>query len=497
MAKRRILSGGIAQESHSFNPILTTRARFDVQGGEAAVRRNRGANSTLGGIITAADAIGAEVIVPAIYRAQSGGPVDDAVFEEVSDIMLAAARRGDFDAVVLPLHGGMLTTTLADPEGELALRLRQIVGPAVPITAAFDLHAHVTPQTLAPLDFLSGYLTNPHADQADTARRAFTAAMDILDGRLDPVCVSVFFNLLTLGNDRTDEEPLKGLHARAKAAVDGGAVYDASIFNAQQYLDVEGLGQVVIVYGNGETKAAETLADQLAQDLWDARGALVGRYTPLDDCLDRLGTENGPILVLGDQGDRVAGGGPGDSTFILNAVLDRKLDVPAVIPIFAPEAVEACERAGIGATLELTVGGRFTTVSPPTRAVGLVVSLGHATPVIYDGPADRGTRVEIERHAVFRIGQINVLLTNQPYAYIDPNYFRAVGLPPERMRLVVTRSGYHYTLNYASIGECIVVDTPGITSYDVAELPWRRARPFAPIDSMSYEPRRNLRRRAI
>ena len=119
MTARRILAGGIAQESHSFNPVLTTRESFTITAGEDAVARARGTNSVLGGIIGAAEAAGVEVVVPVLFRAQSGGPVEDAVFAEVKDCMLDAARRGDFDAIALPLHGGMLTPTLADPEGVL------------------------------------------------------------------------------------------------------------------------------------------------------------------------------------------------------------------------------------------------------------------------------------------------------------------------------------------------------------------------------------------
>lgn len=64
-------------------------------------------------------------------------------------MLVDAAKSGNFDAIVLPPHGGMLTESLTDPEGVLVGRLRAIVGPDVPTTAAFDLHAHVTESTLA------------------------------------------------------------------------------------------------------------------------------------------------------------------------------------------------------------------------------------------------------------------------------------------------------------------------------------------------------------
>lgn len=488
MGRKRILAGGIAQESHSFNPVPTGRERFNIQSGAAAIAGARGSNSLLGGILDAAAEADVEVIVPTLFRAQSGGPVEDAVFAEMRDILCDAARRGDFDAIVLPLHGGMLTPTLHDPEGALMTALRAITGPDLPMTAAFDLHAHVTPEILDACDLLSGYLTNPHGDQGATGRRATRAALDILAGRLRPVLSAVHVPMLTLGNDRTDEEPLRGLHARARAAVESGAAYGVSIFNAQQFLDVPGLGQWVLAYGNGRDAAPDALALDLAQSLWDQRRALIGTYPSLDSCLDRAEQGTPRPLILGDQGDRVAGGGPGDSTHVLRALLARPKLPPAVVPLTDPEAVRACHAAGQGARVTLTVGGRHSTVAPPLAVTGEVLGLGTEAHVTYDGPADAGYKARLGAYALLGLGNVQVLLTDQPYSYLDPDYFRAMGVDPARMGVVVTRSGYHFTLNFAATGECITVDTPGMTSYRVQELPFTVARPFFPLDEMDFAP---------
>ena len=491
MAKRRILAGGIAQESHSFNPVPTGRSWFNIRAGREAVEGARGSNSVLGGIVDAAEASGAEIVVPVLFRAQSGGPVEEAVFADMRDIMCDAARRGDFDAIVLPLHGGMLTPSLEDPEGALMTALRAIVGDAVPMTAGFDLHAHVTPEILARCDLLAGYLTNPHADQGRTGQRATRAALDMLEGRLRPALAAVHLPMLTLGHDRTDEEPLLSLHRRAREAVERGTAYDVSIFNAQQFLDVRGLGQWVLAYGNGTPP--DDLALDLAQELWDRRRELVGTYPSLEEQLDRAARGTARPLILGDQGDRVAGGSPGDGTHVLRALLARD-DLPAsAVPVVDAEAVQACLAAGPGRGVTLTVGGRFSTVAPPAEVTGVVVAAGTSAEVVYDGPADAGYRAALGAYAVLRAGKVHVVLTDQPYSYLDPGYFRAMGVDPAQLGIVVTRSGYHFTLNYAAIGECVTVDTPGMTSYRVAELPFTVARPFFPLDDLEVTPRLHAR----
>ena len=155
--------------------------------------------------------------------------------------------------------------------------------------------------------------------------------------------------------------------------------------------------------------------------------------------------------------------------------------------------MRACRAAGPGATVTLTVGGRYSTAAPPVIVTGEIVSLGTSARVVYDGPADAGYTAALGGYAVLRVGQVRVVLTEQPYSYLDPDYFRAMGVDPASLGIVVTRSGYHFTLNYAAIGECITVDTPGMTSYRVQDLPLTLARPIFPLDELDFQPRLHVR----
>jgi microcystin degradation protein MlrC len=119
---------------------------------------------------------------------------------------------------------------------------------------------------------------------------------------------------------------------------------------------------------------------------------------------------------------------------------------------------------------------------------GEVISAGEGASLIYQGPAEKGQRAYVGPFAVLRVGALKVVLTARPYSYIDPEYYRVMGVEPHGQRVVVTRSGYHFTLNYAAIGECITVDTPGMSSYRVKELPFTVARPFYPVDEITLTP---------
>ncbi|WP_459616520.1 M81 family metallopeptidase [Bordetella sp. 2513F-2] len=491
--KTRILCGAIYHEAHSFNPIVTGRSSFDITFGDDALDKNRGTNTITGGIIDAAEELNLAVTVPASFRTLPAGPVDHRVFLEFQDCMLEAARSGDFDAIVLSLHGAMMTTECSDPEAELMRNLRKIVGPSMPLTAGMDLHAHVTPETLAPCDFITAFKTNPHSDMALTGRRALHAAKGMLDGTFMPVCASVHIPMLTLGRDRTDEQPLLGLHELAASYVKDGGLWDMSIFNVQQFLDIAGMGQTILAYSNGDPDKAREAADDIARRLWDLRAETIGSYPGIEEVLT-IASQAGRTrpVIIGDQGDRVAAGGPGDSTYILRALKDDFNSLPAALPIRDLEAVRACMRHRPGDPVTVVVGGKHSVETAPVQLCGTLLEWGENRTITLKGPAHAGVQVSTGAYAVVQEGPVSVILTEKPLNFMDPNFYTGFGVNPGDVRVLVARSGYHYTLNYADTGDCFTTDTPGMTAYHPEQQPFTVARPFWPVDDIPYRPRTTL-----
>ncbi len=67
------------------------------------------------------------------------------------------------DAVLLDLHGAMVTRTYDDGDGELLARIRRIA-PQVPIGVALDMHTNLFPAMAQLATVIAGYQTYPHAD---------------------------------------------------------------------------------------------------------------------------------------------------------------------------------------------------------------------------------------------------------------------------------------------------------------------------------------------
>ena len=101
------------------------------------------------------------------------------------------------DGVYLDLHGAMVCEHIDDGEGEILARVRQVVGPKVPVVASLDLHANVTRRMVQVADALTIYRTYPHVDMAAHRRAGGAAADDDRAERPLPAKALHVFDYLT------------------------------------------------------------------------------------------------------------------------------------------------------------------------------------------------------------------------------------------------------------------------------------------------------------
>src|SRR5262245_46123366 len=132
-------------ETNTFSPVPTPLARF-AHGraapweGREAIEEFRGTGTALGAFIDLAEQAKAEIVLPVAAQAWPSGRVDQAAFEFIAGKIVDAVKLG-CDAVLLDLHGAMVTERFEDGEGELLQRIRR-VAPKVPVGVAHDMHAN-------------------------------------------------------------------------------------------------------------------------------------------------------------------------------------------------------------------------------------------------------------------------------------------------------------------------------------------------------------------
>jgi microcystin degradation protein MlrC len=477
----RVLVAQIFQETHGFSPVPTEGGAFEIEHEQQMLVANRSAQYTLGGIIRGLEAGGAALVPAIAARASCGGKVTDAAYARIRDAIVAVAARGGFDGIALDLHGCTQTESLDSAELDLLARLRAVVGPGMPIVAGFDLHGHATHAMFSLLDFGSAYKTNPHGDAAETGERVAGELLRMLAG--GPRAQGYFLRLpmLTSGNDETGSGPLHFLHQAARQWVeDSAGLLDYSIFNVNPFIDGAEVGQAIVAYEHGpDTGVAAALVSTLGRQLWQDRHQFVHTLATVAQLLQQH-PRTSAALVIGDFGDRVLAGAPGDSAHLVAEVL-RAPGRSVIAIVSDPESLRQCVAAGVGAELSLRLGGCSTPGLAPVPLRGTVRRLGDGT-FTNRGPFMRGGTMRLGPHAVVQGENFVVVVTRDGVMSQDPGCFLDAGVSLDGADVIAVKSGYHFKLAFADHGACVTAQTPGLTGFFPAALPFRLCRPIYPLD---------------
>jgi microcystin degradation protein MlrC len=493
----RVCVAMMSHETNTFSPVVTDLARFSgggavPLGGDAAYRTFRGTASCLGGYLRACESRGVDVFIPVAAGAAPSGPVRRDAFEYICERIVAAAGR--CDAMLLDLHGAMVTEDFDDGEGELLRRIRELA-PDLPIAVSLDMHANLSEAMVGQATVICGYHTYPHVDMDTTAERAADILFDALAGRATPVMawgnVPMLPHVMRQG---TDDFPNRELQQRAIAMEAEGALA-VSLFTGFPHADIHDAGLSVVTVTDTDRAGAERLRDELLERAWSDREAFVYRVEPLAESLARAQSlaaapGEGPVVLL-DHYDNTASGGTMDTTEVLAAVLDAGLDDAAFFAIYDPESVAAMAGAGVGAEVTLSLGGKLPmpalrVQSRPIVVTGRVRTLSEGT-----FPAtvamSRGLTMNMGHAGVLRVGGLDVVVVSRHIEPFDPGCFRALGIEPHARRYLVLKSRIHYRVGFRDIARAMVECAGrGVCTSDYGELTFRKVRrPIYPLDGVN------------
>lgn len=489
----RIAIGSVIQESNSFVPFRTTLDTFRAQylfHGEEMLTRYGEARIEVPGMLSVLRAAGATPLPLIGGFAGSSGPLTRACFEAIAGEMVERLRAQlPVDGVLLALHGAMAVEDEDDAEGELIARVRAAAPPGTPIGVSLDLHGHITPRMLHPDVFLVGYREFPHIDMFETGERVALLLLDRLAGRRRPVMAMTKKPMLVSPvAARTGEGPLAEVVVAARAMENSGRVLHASLFPVQPWLDFVELGFTALVCADGDARAAQAAADELAEMVWLRRERLLPTLTPLDKAI-RVGLTSPGLTVVGDCGDAPSSGAGGDNAAVLRALLAAGAAgaprLTYVTLVDAPAATAAAD-AGIGATLDIRLGH---TLSP---GEGEPVAVTARVRVLTDGEfvmADAGAEGNVARMGpttVLDVGALRVAVRSEPSYEWDTGIYTSVGLELRKAALVFVKSPAHFRVAFGPVARRILIaDTPGPTCGNIRRVKFTRLkRPVHPLDAI-------------
>ncbi|MDP6380819.1 MAG: M81 family metallopeptidase, partial [Phycisphaerae bacterium] len=324
-----IVIGSIIHESNSFSPQATDLSAFadsELLLGHEIIDHHAGRGTEIGGILHLAAHRGIDVTPTVSATAMPAGPVTDEAFEFLSDKLLDGikAAGGAVDAVLLVLHGAMLTETVDDPEGLLLSHVRDLLGPEVPVGMTLDHHANVTARMAEFADFFVAYRTHPHTDRFEVGVQAAELVRRMADEGLQPVMrVKKVPMLLCQESSPTARGPLV---ERIEQLEKKDKVLSASFCIGYSFADFAEVGPCAAVVTDADADLAERDAADFAGLMWSLRDKFSPPVPTMDDAIDEaLGGEGGPY-VLCDLGDCLLAGGTGDVTALLAALLRRRAE---------------------------------------------------------------------------------------------------------------------------------------------------------------------------
>lgn len=485
-------------ETNTFSPVPTPLERFaryphdTPYRGRDAYDAFRNTGSALGAFIDLCEERNEEFTVALAAHGWPSGIVEDSAFEWMSDIIIEEVQKG-CRAVLLDLHGAMVTKSHQDGERELLERLRS-VDPEVPVGVALDMHANISEEMVVCCTSIAGYQTYPHIDNYSTGIRAARPIFAMLDGAQAPVMTFRQAPMLPhVMRQHTGSAPHREIQERCIEMEKESGIHSASLFPGFPHADVKDAGVSAICVARSDNTLAERYATELVDITWAAREAFIYHPEPLEKAIERARQcETGPVILL-DHYDNTASGGTMDTMTVLGAILDSGLKDVAAFAIHDPEAVEEMVSAGVGENVTVMLGGKIDMPSigmkgEPREVSGTVKLVSNG---VYrnEGPASRGVLMDMGRTVVLDTGGVEIIVISRHQEPNDLGCLKSLGIDPSAKKYIMLKSRVHFRAGFEPVASQIIdCCGTGVCTSDYNQLVFENVRrPIYPLDQEDFE----------
>jgi microcystin degradation protein MlrC len=493
----RIAIGGFLHETNCFVPMRTGYGYYARGGdfpplarGDEVIERTRGSSYGMSGFLD--EMLERHDLIPLIWgHAGAGGYVTDEAFERiVGELVGGLSRCMPVDAVYLELHGAMCSERFEDAEGEVLRRVRDCVGPDVPIVISLDYHANVSRATAERVDGMAIYLTYPHVDRQHTGTRSAKILDRVLErGRPPYRSFRKLPFLVPLNFQCTLVEPSKGI-VEASVAGEGGDILNLSYAAGFPPSDLYECGPAIICHGYDEA-LVEARADALEQMVLEREPEFAEELLSPEEAVTRaMGiaeTATRPVIIADTQ-DNPGCGGTCDTTGLLEALVRSGAQGAAMCVMWDPQAAEAAHAAGVGAEIALSLGGKHAIPGDkPFDGMFRVTRLSDGK-FITTGKSIPGRKIDLGPTALLSIGGVDIVTASQRMQAFDQDIFKHIGVQPSAQKILVLKSTCHFRADFQPIAqEILIAVAPGAHLVDSTQYPFRHLRPGVRLSPMGPE----------
>jgi microcystin degradation protein MlrC len=504
----RILIAECKQEVSTFNPHLSGYDDFGIRRGEEILTYHRTVRNEIGGALNVFESDATVELVPAYsaFFITSGGTLNrrdwDRIASEFLEAIQIASRSGDLDGLYFCMHGAMASELELDPEGWLLAETRKILGERIPIVVSLDLHGILTDQMLEHSDAIVAYHTYPHVDFFETGQRAARLLLKIVAGDTKPVTAKVAIPALVRGDELITATGRFGESIRIAQQVENGPRgLSAGMFIGNPFTDVPALQTYSFVVTDDDPELATSEALRIAESFWQHHSLMQVPLVSLAELgrvlVQSIADKESGTIALVDAADATSSGASGDSNAVLRQLIQAGYTGRTLLPIVDAPAVRAAFSAGIGAQIEITVGGTLD----PIRFQPLPLSAG--VRLLGDGQFRSESFGEIWQAgptAVLESDNYTLVVSSRAVNLYDRSFFYAHGQNPRNFDAVVVKSPHCQQHMYAAwCSKLILIDAPGSSSANLPYLGHARCpRPIFPLDNdVTFSPQVKLFQRTL
>ena len=485
----RVAIAGLQHETNTFSSLPTEYRHFveadswpALSLGAAIVRELAELNLPIGGFI--AEAAAFELLPIAWSSAEPGGAVSDDTFEQlVGQLVGGVHDAGRLDGIYLDLHGAMVTESHADGEAELLRRLREVVGPDLPIAVSLDLHGNLSRAFFDRTSITTIYRTYPHIDMADTGRRA-CRLLQLAISRDRPFAKAwrQLDYLIPSQSQATCREPGERLYGLLPSLeVDGVVSVDVAF--GFPPADVPDCGCSVFAYGT-DRKAVNDAADAMLAALAAAEPEFHDPLIPAEQAaitaVRRAETASRPV-VIADAQDNPGAGATGDTTGMLEALIAAGARRTLVGMLWDPAAAAAAHAADLEGELSLSIGGRFAGEGYGPLPVRVRVEALADGRFAFTGPMYGGAMAALGPTAALRVldpgADVVVVVGTVRAQSADLAVFEHLGIDPREQAIVCVKSAVHFLAAYEPIADSVLfAESPGANPCRLDRIAYTRLR---------------------
>lgn len=491
-----ILIAECKQEVSTFNPHLSGYEDFGVRHGDELLNYHRTVRNEIGGALSVFDATDNVKLVPtySAFFITSGGTLAKGAWEKIANEFLDSIRAAPpVDGVYFCMHGAMASEEELDPEGWLLAETRKILGENIPIVVSLDLHGILTDRMVEHSNAIVAYHTYPHVDFFETGQRTARLLLRIVAGEVKPVTAKVAIPALVRGDELITATGLFGQSIRIAQEVENGPRgLSSGMFIGNPFTDVPALQTYSFVVTDNDPALAEREAIRIAESFWANHEKMQVPLVTLDEMARIAKASTQGTIALVDAADATSSGASGDSNAILRKLIEAGYTGSTLLPIVDELAVKQAFAAGIGATIQTTLGGtldaqRFQPL-PITARVRLLADGRFRSESFGEewlaGPT-----------AVLEAGNFTLVVSSHAVNLYDRSFFYAHGQNPKRFDAVVVKAPHCQHHIYADwCARMVNVDAPGSSSANLPYLGHTRCpRPIFPLDiNVPFTPKAKL-----